>query len=502
MKFFGKIALFLLIFQLNSSAFAQKKQERIQIVHSDSLLWQNFNQDTVAKLIGNVHLIHGKTHFYCDTALNFQSKNEIRAYSNIKIVPNDSVTVRGEELFYDGKTKIAELFRNVKMTNGSAVLSTQKMYYYRDKNYGEYINYGKLVDGDNVLTSVYGSYYPDRSMAFFENDVKLINQKKDFELITDTLGYNTFSKFALFLDKTYIFYDSSEVYTEDGFYDTENKISMLYKNPYILDSSYYMEADTIFYDQIADSGYASCNIKVSKTDTSADVFGEFSIFKRKQRQTFITDHPYAIQRFEEDTLYLFADTLFAIDDTISDIHQLQAYHKVEFLMRSAQGKSDSLVYFSKDSLLTLYYDPILWNKANQLTGDTISMFVKGKSIDSLVVLRNSFIVSQADSVGYNQIKGKNLFAKFKKNEIHKLWVKGNTENIYFDKTDSVYKQMNKSFSNELYAEFEENKPVKIALIGNVDGEVFPIFMVYNKQNLLKGFVWRVEERPSLEDSED
>ena len=48
-----------------------------------------------------------------------------------------------------------------------------------------------------------------------------------------------------------------------------------------------------------------------------------------------------------------------------------------------QGVCDSLVFNTKDSCLTMYRDPILWNEGQQLLGEEIKVYMNAVSYTHL-----------------------------------------------------------------------------------------------------------------------
>ena len=60
---------------------------------------------------------------------------------------------------------------------------------------------------------------------------------------------------------------------------------------------------------------------------------------------------------------------------------MKAYHKVRMYRTDVQGVCDSLVYNSKDSCLTMYTDPILWNEGQQLLGEEIKIYMNDSTIN-------------------------------------------------------------------------------------------------------------------------
>ncbi|MEM7657363.1 MAG: hypothetical protein AAF399_14610, partial [Bacteroidota bacterium] len=186
-------------------------------------------------------------------------------------------------------------------------------------------------------------------------------------------------------------------------------------------------------------------------------------------------------------------------DTL-EIRIFKAYRNVRFFMNDMQGRADSMVYFYDDSLIYLFRDPVLWSDENQMSGDTVAVWMKDNQADSMWVGANSFVVSEEDTVGFNQIKGTELRAKFRDNQIDQLHVIGATESIYFVKDDKdtvnvSYQGLNQSQSEEMKMYFEENEVDKIVFLKQPSGVFKPFYEVLAGSNELAGMRWRITERP-------
>lgn len=476
----------------------QLEAQPVEIINADILTIYPSDSGTIRKMTGNVQFRHDSVLMYCDSALHYADINFLKAHSNVRIVLSDTTSIVGEELHYDGESKVAELFRNITLRDGSVRLQTQRLTYYRASGIAVYPQKGILKDDDNVLTSETGFYHTDSKKVFFRRNVVLTNP--DFRLVTDTLAYHTESKTALFVDKTYIYMDADTLFTEDGFYNTGHKRAELYRAPWVMDSVYRLQADTLKYDQGVDFGEAWGRVHLMKKDSTLQVFGACGEFRRDRGESLITGDPWMIQHFEEDTLHLVADQFYSREDSTGDSSRIAAWPRVRFVMRNLQGKADSLEYNRTDSLLYLYRDPLLWAEKNQVSGDTIVIALANGGADSLHVHPKGFMISQEDTIGFNQIKGKQLFGKFRDNQLNRLRVQGNAESIYFTRNEekNTYEGMNQSLSNEIYILFNENKPARISFMGKPEGTFHPIFEVLDAPNRLEDFNWRVSEKPNLE----
>ena len=490
--------------QDTSSISAEDTAKVVQILHANELefivlkhkrkAYQTIDSIRIRKLIGEVHLRHDSTDMFCDSAYQYVDSNYIEAYSQVQFVNADSIRIFADKLRYDSEKKELDLYDNIKLTDRTVELLTDRLTYYRDEKYGAYYEGGTLKDTANTLTSIRGYYYPDQDLSLFKERVKLVND--DYILETDTLAYNTFTEVAYFHAPTLIYDEGSELYTENGYYDTRNEIAFLYDNPYAQDSIYKIEADTLYYNHRQDSGRANTNIRLTHKDQSLFIFGETGEFHQHPSKSFVTDSAFATQFMKEDTLFLVGDTLFAFKDSANNSEDVRAYPNVMIYMKDLQGISDSLVYSNSDSIFRFYKDPVLWSDANQLTGDTIFIWIKNEEADSMSVMRKAFLITKVDTIGFNQVKGKLLNVKFRNNELFKLNVQRNCESIYFTESEpGQYDGMNLARCNEMIVDFRENKPRKITFLDEPSGTYSPIFSVLGKQNELDGFTWRESERP-------
>jgi hypothetical protein len=189
-----------------------------------------------------------------------------------------------------------------------------------------------------------------------------------------------------------------------------------------------------------------------------------------------------IQHFEEDTLHLLADYFLSQQDSLEDTLRIAAWPRVRIVMRNLQGSADSLEYNRKDSILYLYYNPVLWSDNNQMSGDTIVLTLKNETADSLHLYPKGFLISKEDTIGFNQVKGKQVFGKFESGALNRMRISGNAESIYFTRNEekNTYEGMNQSLSNEILILFDENKPSISS--GVIIFRLFFFTLVFNIRN--------------------
>jgi len=181
---------------------------------------------------------------------------------------------------------------------------------------------------------------------------------------------------------------------------------------------------------------------------------------------------------------------------------VRAFNRVKFYKSDLQGKCDSLITFEKTGLTKLIRNPVMWTQGNQIMGDTIHLISNPKTeqLDSLKILDNAFMV-QKDSAGFSQLKGKNMFGKFKNNALKSLDVVGNSEVVFYIRNDlqELVGIMRMKSSKNIFITMENNEIETIDFIEKPEGKTYPPSKLPEKEKILKGFIWREKERPLNKD---
>ena len=238
-------------------------------------------------------------------------------------------------------------------------------------------------------------------------------------------------------------------------------------------------------------------------DTAQDIVvkGNFAEYWRNKGYTLITDRAVAILGEEKDTLYLHADTLKATFDTTENrTKELFAYHHTKFYRNDIQGACDSLYFNMADSVISMYNKPVLWSDKNQLTADTVRILTGKNTIKQMYLINTAFIVSSDTTDKFNQIRGKNMIAYFVKNELSTIDVNGNAETVYYVREDD--KSLigcNKAQGSKMRLYVSDSKIERIVYFDKPLGNMLPDKDVPADQRLLKGFSWRIKNRPANRD---
>lgn len=515
------VALFL-------SCFTAYSQSKVEIINADSFEFDEDLGNGAKRLLGNVQFRQDDVLMFSDSAYYYDN-NALDAFGNIHINKNDSVHLYGDFLKYDGNSKLASITgKVVTLKDKTMTLTTSKLDFNMQSNIGYYNNKGKIVTKENTLTSQNGYYYSSQKNLFFKKDVVLVNP--DYKMYCDSLRYNTNTEIAFFSGPTHIFSDANRIYCENGWYNTKQDKAQFNKNAWLKNKEQKLHGDSLYYDSKNGYGKAIKNVEVLDSAQKISIRGNFLEYFEVSEKSIVTDQAVMIQYFKTDTLYLHADTLKAtydstyfalkkiketeelknnkgkkekkvkvqMEDSVASAHRLiYAHYKVKFFKNDLQGLCDSLVYSAADSLMRLFKKPMLWSDANQLTAELINIKLYDGKIYQLRMNTNAYIISQYDSLRFNQIKGKKMIGYFTDNDLRKIDVMGNGETVYYikDDKDGSLSGVNKAECSDMAIYITNNKVEKLKMYKKPTGIMHPPKEVKPEDMMLKDFAWYAAYRP-------
>jgi hypothetical protein len=149
----------------------------------------------------------------------------------------------------------------------------------------------------------------------------------------------------------------------------------------------------------------------------------------------------------------------------------------------------------QDTIIRLYREPVMWSDENQLTADSMALFIKNQQPDKLELYKAAFVTSQIDTLRYNQIKGNSLTAYFKDNEVYKVDIIGNGESIYYLLDGEELAGLNKSKSGNIQVFVEKGKVTEVIETQSPQGIIDPPDPIGQDEPRLDGFVWHEALRP-------
>jgi lipopolysaccharide assembly outer membrane protein LptD (OstA) len=488
--------IFLFPLQLLSQSNAGKEKMRINIINAETLEYSDQLGDNVQRLKGNVQFENKGTLLFCDSAY-FYPNNYIEAFGNVHVNKGDSIHLYSDELRFYGDKQLTIASENVRLNDREMHLNTDELHFNLKNNISSYYTGAIIVNKNNTLTSKIGYYNSVNKIFSFKDSVELKNP--EYRMVTDTLQFNTLSEIAYFYGPTFIYSEESTIYTEKGWYNTQTDKSELTLNNILYTEEQELKADSILYDRNTGIGEAFNNVAISDSTNKILITGEYTLYNQRSNRSFVTERATMIQAFKEDSLFLHADSLWVYRDTVENLNEIHAYYNARFFKPDIQGVCDSLVYVQKDSLIRMYTEPVLWSKDNQITGEYMEILLFDGEIKQLNIDTHAFIISEVDSIHFNQIKGRNMVAKFKNNEMDRIYVNGNGQTIYFAQDEStVPKKMigvNKLDCANIIVHVKDSKIENMTFLTLPSGSLIPMEKADPSIMKLQEFKLKTDEKP-------
>ncbi|WP_046744214.1 OstA-like protein [Kordia zhangzhouensis] len=475
----------------------------IKIVYGGDLT-VNENKYPGAKIFSKtdtrqVRFEHEGMDLWCDRAVLFQDRNWVKAYGNVFIQQGDSVEMSSEYIEYDGNTKLAVSKRNVRLQNTDMTLTTDTLYFDRNAQEAYFNTKGVVKDSASTLTSIEGRYFMEKNKYQFLKNVQINNP--EYTVNSAQLDYYTDSKHAYMYGPSTIKGKEYTIFCKRGFYNTVSETGYFVKESRIDYDNRIINGDSLYFEKNTEFASATNNIKITDTINKMVLKGHYGeIFKAKD-SAFITKRAVAISLIEEDSMYIHGDRLLVTGPEKNRV--IRAYKNVKFFKTDMSGKCDSLFADNKSGITKLLRRPIMWNGDSQMTGDTIFLIsnVETEKLDSLKVINNAFIVKK-DTLGdgYNQVKGQNLYGKFRDNKLYEVDVIKNTEVVYFmynDKNEFI--GIDKTICSAINLTLNNNQIEDITFFTRPDGVIYPDKDLPKNARKLRGFIWRGDERMYTKD---
>ena len=438
----------------------------------------------------------------CDSALFYEATNSFDAYGNVHMNQGDTVLLDSEVFYYNGTDRLARARHYVVLKHGTMTIYTDSLDYDRLYNLGYFFEGGRVLDHDNELTSDWGEYSPVTHEAVFNYNVRLVNPappaRPQTILISDTLHYNTETAIAHIVGPSNIKNGENHIYSELGYYDTQAKRSYLLERSILNNNGKRLVGDSVVWNDDVATAEAFGNILYTDAIDKKMFTGEYCYYEDSTGYIMATDSALVIDYSQADTMFAHADTfkIFTYNiDTDSVYRIMHGYHHMRVFHNDVQAVCDSMVYDSRDSLLIMYQDPILWQAGQQQLGEEIRMFFGNGNIDSVQVLRQALSVERIDSIHYNQVSGHEMHSYFRDGELYLTTSVGNVfVNYYPFDEDSVMIEMNHT-ETSLLKMFLRDKKVERIWMPAATGTMYPIVLIPENMRYLQNFAWFDYIRP-------
>ena len=518
---------------------------------SDVLFYDGTDQ--LARARYNVILTHNKMRLYCDS-LDYDRLYELGYFFNGGRMVDGDNTLESEWGQYSPPTREAVFNYNVDLKSPKTTLISDTLHYNTGSGFARIVGPSNIDNGDNHIYSENGTYDTRGERAYLLD--RSIVSNKGVSIEGDSLYYQSDSTLSkaygrvIYIDRdnrnelrgNYVLYSDSLGYAEAS--DSAVCIDYSQRDTFYVHAdtfklfTYFLEPDTIPADSLPSaSSLRASSVSLPSASLSADSASlpiaslpadsaSLPIASVSADSASLPADSLAMGRvvggFPADTASVIPaplaapstsslpppsapsaakDTLTASPAPADSVwREIRAYYHVRAYRRDIQAVCDSLVFISKDSCMTMYKDPILWQNGQQLLGEEIKAWVNDSTVDSTHVIRQALSVERIDSMCYNQVTGALMRSFFVKGQMDRTIVEGNVLVNYFPyDSDSLMIGLLHAEGTLLQLFMAKNKLDQIKFIGQVDGCLHPLALVQPSVRYLDNFQWFDYVRPLNKD---
>ena len=143
-------------------------EERVRLVHADSLINVFDDGKEVTELFGNVRLVQGEAYLECHQAKLWHTENKALLTGDVNIYDGKR-TLTGDRVEYEGKTRTEEAIGNVLFLSGDRRLTAHRLAYSQESEVAK-------ARGDVVITDLV-------EKATVQGDTAIYDRKNDYGLV-------------------------------------------------------------------------------------------------------------------------------------------------------------------------------------------------------------------------------------------------------------------------------------------------------------------------------
>lgn len=484
----------------NNKRKRQKTDERVYLVHSDELRYDQFSSVPDAQIVkGRVHFTHAGAQLWCDSAYFFQGSNSVEAFGHVRFKQGDTLSLTCDYADYDGSDQMMHARHNVVLKHRTQTLYTDSLDYDRIYSLAYFFEGGKLIDGKDRLVSDWGAYSTATREASFYYGVEMYSGKN--HITTDTLHYDTRSSIAHVVGPSTITSKGSIIHTTDAFMNSRTDRSQLFGRSTIVDGDKTITGDSLYHDNNNGDNDGFGNVVYVDKKNKNELHADRLFYNEKTGYGYATQKALLVDYSQKDTLWMHADSLkiytfnIATDSVYRKVH---AFDHVRAYRQDVQAVCDSLVFNSLDSCMTMYRDPIAWNSNRQLLGEVIKVYMNDSTIRKAEIIEQALSVEQVDEKGHsNQVSSKRMEAYFVDGAMRRTDAIGNVKSLYYnaDSKDSVLTELNYLETDTMRMYLSPQRQLQKIWASKSVGTMYPITQIPPDKRRLPEYEWFDYVRP-------
>jgi lipopolysaccharide export system protein LptA len=450
---------------------------------------------------------------------------------------DSTATLRTQHLDFNTKQNTGHFFNGGTIRNKGNLLESLQGYYYSDENLFVFDDSVSMRNETYDILAEAGNYNSETDVAVFTGATSIWHENG---FLSCRHGwYDKPRDCFYFSENAYLQSDQREIWADSIFYDRLARRGDLYGHVQMLDTArslivfgdeahfdempetvivtrqpsmaYYtmennrpdtafMRADTLHLTTEPNPVYAAKDAVLPVAGTLDTAAADTVLPAADTLVTAAADAvpPVAgtLDTAAADTVPATADTLVTAAAPDSSIRKLFAHHNVRTFRSDLQAACDSFAYSSLDSLGRMFGKPVMWNEEQQISSSEIHFLTDQREILRAFFLQAAFIITHEQDTFYNQVKGRDIIAHFRDNDIYLADIVGGAQTIYYLQEDSLVTTGNLSESVNMQIELKQRKIQRIKYFSEpVESDTYPLDQLPAEKAKLKGYNWRDAERP-------
>lgn len=306
---------------------------------------------------------------------------------------------------------------------------------------------------------------------------------------------------------------------KSGYYNADLRQAEFYGKVDVKDIDNSIFSDTLIYHRDSSKLFCYSNVKVLSPENKSIAFGDTLQYYRDNQLSILTGAPELLFVDTTRQIDLFSyrdsvsiDTTLIMDTLFIKGKRLTSNNAEKFVFANDSVKlfrndfslsGNDLTYSVRDSIIIVQGSPVMWYENNQLTSDSMSIYLFEKSVKNITASRNGFLLSFVDSSfkdTYNQMMGDTIIIFFTKNRLDSSISDGKAHALYFIVDSAGISGAYKSTGERIKIESEENRVKRVKVYYRIDDIYYPYSMIVGNENLYNLPRFKIiKERPNRED---
>lgn len=511
-------------------------------VQADSLVNRTTDDgQRVQELSRNVFVEQDSTRLRSRDAVHFLSRKEFLFFGDVEIFERGD-TLYADTVRYDRRAKVGRAFGRVQLTDGEVDVYSRRAIYYSEEKRSVFPDSVLLVDGSRTLRAESGVYYSDEQRADFFGNVQV--RDPDTYMEADTVIYyreeeRSDARGDVFIDRN------------PGRRAADDRMTGY-------DSLRARAGDTRADARAGDAEDEEAERTGDDTDDQTLLWGNRAENDERSKSSRVTGRALLLQvrtdsaRAPTDTLLVRSHRLNA---TRSDtLDRMVAIDSVRIWQPDLAAVADSVVYDrfkapaasqaapGADSPIAdagdaggddtlpdsaraadangtpaeereeegdaaptleetrLFRGPMAWFDGSQVSGDTIRVVVRNRSVDTVFVRSSAFAAQEDTTSGrIQQLSGQQITAHFRLDSLRRIVAEPNARAIRFmTGRDGEANGAARTSADRIVLRFRNDEVERVSVLGGTETTYYKEAIIPASFEL-DGFIWTPERRPEKAD---